>query len=110
MLSVTACKAIEPLPTSQPVVVGGDTVATVTTISVGKKSTVTIQTGTGNVASTAKTNNTGRAADAGANGGQSEAITHNRVPLWAIGLVLLLGAAGGIWGWSKWQAWRARPG
>ncbi|WP_277226545.1 hypothetical protein [Hymenobacter sp. YC55] len=57
---------------------------------------VTIQHGTGHVATTTKTDNTGRAAETGANGGHSEASTKNTTAAWLVG-VLVVGAA--IAGW-----------
>lgn len=70
---------------------------------------VTIQTGTGNTSANTKTDNTGRAAQSGANGGHSEATTTTKVPAWAISLVLAVGVGLGAWGLSRWQRWRAPP-
>ncbi|WP_460621448.1 hypothetical protein [Hymenobacter tenuis] len=79
-----------------------------TTVTIGKKSQVVFQIGgTNNTASATKVNNAGRAASAGANGGSSQPTTTNKIPLWAIILVALLGAGIGAWGWQK---LKARPG
>ncbi|WP_375436683.1 hypothetical protein [uncultured Hymenobacter sp.] len=54
---------------------------------------VTIQHGQGNVASTTKTDNTGRAAESGANGGYSEA--KQTTVIWPLVLCVIVGLAGG---------------
>src|SRR5689334_6633437 len=89
-----SCKASAPQPQTQahPVVVGSDTVAMVTTISVGKKSTVSVAVGgQGNTVGATRTDNTGRAAQSGANGGNSQPTTHNRTPVWALVLLVVAG-------------------
>ncbi len=93
-----------PPPHARAVVVGNDTVAMVTTVSVGKKSQVSIAVGGHNNNPVAtRTDNTGRNASEGANGGNSQPTTTNSVPAWALVLLLLTGAGGGAWLWHKWQ-------
>lgn len=92
-----------------PVVVGNDTVGYTTTIVVGKKSQVNVQIGgRNNTATAAKTDNTGRDASTGANGGHSEATTTNKTPVWALMLLGACGFALGIVAVLKFQRWRAR--
>lgn len=97
-----------PPPQARAVVVGNDTVM-VTTIEVGKKSQVSIAVGGRNNSPTAtRTDNAGRNASEGANGGNSQPTTTNSVPVWALGLVLLIGTGLGVFAVVKWQQRRAR--
>jgi len=107
VLLLFGCKTSEPAAVAgQPVVVGTDTVATLTAVTVGKKSTVTVQIGgTGNQASAAKTDNTGRNASQGANGGHSEAKSTS-TPLWVYVALFVAGGAVVVW-WQRRKASKA---
>lgn len=89
-------------PTSTPTIVRLDSLGQVNAGKIKFNGPVTIQHGTGNVASTTKTNNTGRAASSGANGGQSVETTTNKMPVWGIVVLMLVGAVGGVVAYRKW--------
>jgi hypothetical protein len=111
-LLVVSCatpRIFAPAPEPAPAVVRLDSLGALSAGKIKFNGPVTLQVGQGNTASTTRTDNTGRSASQGANGGQSVAITDSKLPLWVFCLVLAAGAVLASWIRGKWQIYKASP-
>jgi hypothetical protein len=96
--------ASAPEPEYAPTIIRLDTMGQLTQLSTGKikfNGPVTIQHGTGNVATTTETDNTGRAASSGANGGHSSDVSKG-MPLGVLLVLFVMAMVAGVLAYRKW--------